>query len=87
MHSFFQRLPLQAGDIVGVNVITVIGTDGGEGDIVQDDICYIAEIRAVRRETRPAVNMKNSLKYQKRRLKTICSETPFMLRYHDSNVD
>lgn len=107
-------LPLQAGDIVGVNVITVIGTDGGEGDIVQDYISYIAEIRAVRRETRPAVNtmnmtasieisliiqvlsmspsrcavnMKNSLKYQKRRLKTICSETPFMLRYHDSNVD
>ena len=48
-------LPLQAGDIVGANVITVIGTDGGEGDIVQDYICYIAEIRAVRRETRPPV--------------------------------
>lgn len=48
-------LPFQAGDIVGANVITVIGADGGEGDIVQDDICYIAEIRAVRRETRPAV--------------------------------
>lgn len=59
MHSFFQRLPLQAGDIVGVNVITVIGTDGGEGDIVQDDICYIAEIRTVRRETRPPVNTMN----------------------------
>lgn len=52
-------LPLQAGDIVGVNVITVIGTDGGEGDIVQDYISYIAEIRAVRRETRPAVNTIN----------------------------
>lgn len=48
-------LPLQAGDIVGVNVITGIGTDGGEGDIVQDDICYIAEIRVVRREIRPQV--------------------------------
>ena len=53
--AFFQRLPLQAGDIVGANVITIIGADGGEGDIVQDDICYIAEIRAVRRETRPPV--------------------------------
>ena len=55
MYRIFQRLPFQAGDIVGANVITVIGADGGEGDIVQDDICYIAEIRAVRRETRPPV--------------------------------
>ena len=80
---------LRTQDFQGTATInaTVIGADGGEGDIVQDDICYIAEIRVVRRKTRPAVNMKNSLKYQKRRLKTICSETPFMLRYHDSNVD
>ena len=80
-------LPLQAGDIVGVNVITVIGTDGGEGDIIQDDICYIAEIRDVRRKTRPAVNMKNSLKYQKGVSKLFVPKRLFMLRYHDSNVD
>lgn len=35
---------LNAADNAGVNVLTIIGTGGREGHIVEDDLAYIAEI-------------------------------------------
>ena len=50
-----RKLSRKRADIVREHVIAVIGTDGGEGDIVQDDLANIAKICAVRREIRPLV--------------------------------
>lgn len=44
------RQTLNAADVVGVNVLAIIGTGGGEGHIVEDDLAYIAEII---QQTRP----------------------------------
>lgn len=46
---------LDAADIVGVNVVAVIGAGGGESHIVGDDLTDISEIGAVGREIRPLV--------------------------------
>lgn len=51
--KFVKILSRERADIVREHVIAVIRADGGEGDIVQDDLGDIAEIRAVRREIRP----------------------------------
>ena len=45
----------ERADIVREHVIAVIRADGGEGDIVQDNLGDIAEIRSVGREIRPLV--------------------------------
>lgn len=45
----------KTADIVGVNVVAVIGDGGGEGHIVEDDLADISEIGAVGREIRPLV--------------------------------
>lgn len=45
----------KTADIVGVNVVAVIGDGGGEGHIVENDLTDIAEIGAVGREIRPLV--------------------------------
>lgn len=50
-----RKLSRERADIVGANVIAVIRADGGEGDIVQDNLGDIAEIRSVGREIRPLV--------------------------------
>lgn len=41
---------INPADVVGVNVVAVIGAGGGEGHIVEDDLAYIAEIV---QQTRP----------------------------------
>lgn len=46
---------LKTVDIVGINVVAVIGAGGGEGHIVDDDLADISEIDAVGREIRPLV--------------------------------
>lgn len=46
---------LNPADIVGVNVVAVIGAGGGEGHIVENDLADISEIGAVGREIRPLV--------------------------------
>ena len=38
------RQTLNAPDIIGVNVLAIIGTGGRKGHIVEDDLAYIAEI-------------------------------------------
>lgn len=45
-----RKLSRERADIVREHVIAVIRADGGEGDIVQDDLCDIAEIGSVGRE-------------------------------------
>lgn len=49
------RQPLNPADVVGVNVVAVIGAGGGEGHIVENDLADISEIGAVGREIRPLV--------------------------------
>ena len=50
-----RKLSRERADIVREHVIAVIRADGGEGDIVQDDLGDIAEIRSVGREVWPSV--------------------------------
>jgi len=50
-----RKLSRERADIVREYGFAVIGADGGEGDIVQDDLGDIAEIRSVGREIRPLV--------------------------------
>ena len=40
---------LNVADVVGVNVVAVIGAGSGEGHIVEDDLADISEIGAVGR--------------------------------------
>ena len=58
---------LNPADIVGVNVVAVIGAGGGEGHIVEDDLAYIAEII---QQTRPPRGLR------KKRFKTLVSKRP-----------
>lgn len=44
------RQTLNAADVIGVNIVAIIGTGGREGHIVEDDLAYIAEIV---QQTRP----------------------------------
>lgn len=46
---------LNPADVVGVNVVAVIGAGGREGHIVENDLADISEIGAVGREMRPLV--------------------------------
>ena len=57
---------LNPADIVGVNVVAVIGAGGGEGHIVEDDLADISEIGAVGR----------SAYVRKKRFKTLVSKRP-----------
>ena len=50
-----RKLSRERADIVREYGFAVIRADGGEGDIVQDDLGDIAEIRSVGREIRPLV--------------------------------
>lgn len=44
------RQTLNAADVIGVNIVAIIGTGGREGHIIEDDLAYIAEII---QQTRP----------------------------------
>lgn len=44
------RQTLNAADVIGVNVLAIIGTGGGVRDIVQNNLAHIAEIV---QQTRP----------------------------------
>lgn len=57
---------LKTADIVGVNVVAVIGDGGGEGHIVHDDLADISEIGTVGR----------SAYVRKKRFKTLVSKRP-----------
>lgn len=38
------RQTLNAADVIGVNIVAIIGTSDREGHIVEDNLAYIAEI-------------------------------------------
>lgn len=48
------RQTLNAADVIGVNIVAIIGTGGREGHIVEDDLAHIAEIiQQIRPHQRP----------------------------------
>lgn len=61
------RQTLNAADVIGVNVLAIIGTDGREGHIVEDDLAHIAEIV---QQTEPHRSLR------KKRFKTLVSKRP-----------
>lgn len=72
------RQTLNAADVIGVNIVAIIGTGGREGHIVEDDLAYIAEII---QQTRPP-----PAAYEKS-VSKLSFQNALALRYHDSNVD
>ena len=69
---------LNTADVIGVNVVAIIGTGGREGHIVDDDLAYIAGIvQQTGPPPRPTKKSVSKLSFQ----------NALALRYHDSNVD